>query len=87
MIFEFEVFNADGSPIDDIEKIAASEEWAKGLIYCDLEGFALTEDGLLVLLDECGNVAYPPSDRFKVNVRIGREDDLCVYTIIEPDVD
>jgi hypothetical protein len=28
------------------------------LIYCDIEGFALFEDGQVILCDECGNWAY-----------------------------
>ena len=87
MIFEIAVLNADGSPVTDLEKIALTEDWAKHLIWCDIDVFALTEDGTLVLLDDCGNVAYPPADRFKVHVRIGREDDLCVYVLHEPEVD
>ena len=39
----------------DLENIALHEEWAKGLVYCDMEGFALEEDGSLLLLDECDN--------------------------------
>ena len=50
----------------DTEKIALKEEWAKGLVYCDMEGFAFHEDGYLVLLDECGNFAYCPPERFRV---------------------
>ena len=50
----------------DTYDIACNEEWAKGLIYCDIEGFFIGEDGTLVLLDECGNWAYCPEDRFEV---------------------
>lgn len=50
----------------DTYTIALKEDWAKGLIYWDIEGFAITEDGTLVLMDECGNVAYCPDDRFEV---------------------
>lgn len=46
--------------------IALHEEWARSLVYCDMEGFAITEDGDLVLMDECGNVVYCDADRFKV---------------------
>lgn len=46
--------------------IALREEWAQGLIYCDMEGFAITEDGYLVLMDECGHVEYCDTERFKV---------------------
>lgn len=46
--------------------IARKEEWAKDLIYCNIDGFAITEKGRLVLMDECGNVVYCPEDRFTV---------------------
>ena len=36
------------------------EPWAKGLMHCDMEVFALLADGTLVLLDECGAYRYPP---------------------------
>ena len=44
------------------------EKWFKAspLVWCDLEGWFIGEDGSLVLLDECGNYAYPPYDRFEV---------------------
>jgi hypothetical protein len=50
----------------DLAKIAIEEEWAKGLIYCDMEGFAIDQDGLLLLLDECGSHRYCPRGRFKI---------------------
>lgn len=52
----------------DLEEIALSEEWARGLIYCDMEGFYLGEDGDLILADECGNHRSCPIDRFTVEV-------------------
>ena len=52
----------------NVERIARKEKWANNLVYCDIDGFALTENGDLVLMDECGNVAYCPSDRFDVTV-------------------
>lgn len=44
------------------------EKWFKesGLIYCDIDGWYIGEDGYLVLVDDCGRVGYPPQDRFKV---------------------
>jgi hypothetical protein len=42
------------------------EPWAKGLICYAMEGFAIEEDGTLILLDECGRHAYPPEGRFRV---------------------
>lgn len=52
----------------DCEKIARKEKWAKNLVYCDIEGFAVMEDGSLILMDECGNYAYCPEGRFTVCV-------------------
>ena len=48
------------------EQIVLTEEWAQNLIYCDIEDFAITTDGTLILLDECGNAAYCPPDRFDI---------------------
>ena len=50
----------------DPYEIALKEEWAHNLIYCDMEGFALLEDGSLYLLDECGRYEYCDPNRFKV---------------------
>jgi len=50
----------------DTEKIALAEDWACGLLHCDMEGFAIQEDGCLVLMDECGSVRYCPPGRFQV---------------------
>ena len=50
----------------DCYKIARKEEWAKHLCYCDIDGFAIMQDGTLILLDDCGEVAYCPDNRFKV---------------------
>ena len=50
----------------DIYEIALREEWAKGLMYCDMNGFGINDDGTLILIDECGNYVYCPSGRFMV---------------------
>ena len=50
----------------DPHEIALKEEWAQDLIYCDMEGFAILEDGSLYLLDECGNYVYCNPVRFEV---------------------
>ena len=57
--------NKTGKEADAYE-IALHEEWAQGLVYCDMEGFAITENGDLMLADECGNFVYCDSERFKV---------------------
>ena len=64
--FSFSVIDNKTKKYPDIYNIALKEDWAKGLMYCDMEGFAINEDGNLVLLDECGGVAYCPKDRFTI---------------------
>lgn len=64
--YSFEVIDKTTGKSPDCEEIALREEWAKGLIYCDVDAFALMEDGSLILIDECGNFAYCPEDRFEV---------------------
>lgn len=62
----FNVIDKNTGVYPDVQKIALEEDWAKNLVYCDIDGFALHEDGNLVLLDDCGNVAYCPPDRFDI---------------------
>lgn len=50
----------------DPYEIALREEWAKQLCYCDMDGFAILEDGTLLLVDECGKFEYCDTDRFEV---------------------
>ena len=40
------------------------ENWAKHLLKNDIDQFAVTEDGHLILMDDCGNFAYCPDGRF-----------------------
>ena len=44
------------------------EKWFKQsqLIWCDINSWCISEDGYLVLTDDCGNVGYPPQDRYKI---------------------
>jgi len=65
---KFEVIDKTTGQFADIEQIALTEAWADKLIYCDMEGFALEQDGTLLLLDECGNFAYCPEDRFELRM-------------------
>ena len=58
----------------DCYKIARKEDWAKCLCYCDMEGFAITQEGMLILLDECGKYTYCPDNRFKVVAESGIEE-------------
>lgn len=50
----------------DPEEIALKEDWAKDLIYCDMEGFAMLQNGELILVDECGRWEPCPEGRFEV---------------------
>lgn len=54
-----------GKEADEYE-IALHEDWAKHLCYCDMEGWAIENDGTLLLVDECGQFAYADRERFKV---------------------
>ena len=43
------------------------EKWCKGrLIEFDIDGWYISEDGQLALVDDCCNMAYPPPDRFDI---------------------
>ena len=57
--------NKTGKEADPYE-IALHEDWAKGLCYCDMDGWAIEEDGTLLLVDECGRFEYADRERFKV---------------------
>ena len=51
----------------DPYEIALNEDWAKSLCYCDMEGFAILEDGTLILADECGRFEFiQENDRFEI---------------------
>lgn len=65
---KFTVIDLKTGEYPDVERIALREEWAKGLIYCDIDGFYLGQDGELILADDCGNFAFCPIGRFKVEI-------------------
>ena len=51
----------------DPYEIALNEDWAKRLCYCDMVGFAILEDGTLILVDECGGFEFiQENDRFEI---------------------
>lgn len=50
----------------DPYEIALHEDWAKHLCYCDMDGWAIEDDGTLLLVDECGRFAYADRERFNV---------------------
>ncbi len=65
-LLEFDVVDTTTGKYPDWERIAREESWAKGLVYCDMDGIAIREDGSLILLDECGNCVSCPPDRFEI---------------------
>lgn len=38
------------------------------LVTCDIDQFAVTEDGQILLLDDCGNIAYFSLDKFEIRI-------------------
>lgn len=64
----FRVIDASTGQEADAEQIALTEDWAQRLVYCNIDGFAITEDGDLVLFDSCGNLAYCPPGRFVLDI-------------------
>ena len=67
---EFTVIDKTTGEYPSLKQIALKEEWAQNLIYTDMDGFCINEDGNLLLMDECGNIAYCPPGRFRVVKRI-----------------
>lgn len=67
----FDVIDTKTGEYPDLEKIALTEEWAQGLVHCDMDGFAVLEDGSLILLDECGNCVSCPPGRFDIRLQDG----------------
>ena len=66
MTIQFFVIDNQTGREPDMEEIALREKWADGLIYCDMQGFAVGGDGTLYLLDECGAHRECPEGRFRV---------------------
>lgn len=66
LVTGFNVVDTKTGEYPELEKIALKEDWAKHLMYCDMEGFAIEEDGTLLLLDECGRQACCPAGRFEI---------------------
>lgn len=61
----FYVFDKKTGKEADVYEIALNEDWAKHLMNCDMDGFAIDQDGTLILIDECGQL-YCPSGRFEI---------------------
>ena len=65
---KFNVIDTKTGDNPDVFRIAKTEEWAKGLLAFDIDGFALHEDGTLLLIDDCNNIAYCPTGRFRIDI-------------------
>lgn len=62
----FEVKDKKTGKYADDYQIALEEDWAKRLCYCDMDGFAICQDGTLILIDECGCFEYCDMERFEI---------------------
>lgn len=64
---KFTVIDTKTGKYPDMWDISINEEWAQYLMYCDMEGFAIREDGTMILLDErLGQFVDCPEGRFEV---------------------
>lgn len=63
---KFRVIDNKTGKEPDLEDIALNEEWAFRLIHCDMQGFAITDEGDLLMIDECGQYEECPEGRFAV---------------------
>lgn len=64
--YDFYVIDHNTGEEAEPEEIALKESWASDLMYCDMEGFAILEDGSLILCDECGSYRQADRERFEV---------------------
>jgi len=51
---------------EDLIEIVQNEEWARDLVWTDIDGWAIDEYGSILLMDDCGNVRYAPRGRFSI---------------------
>lgn len=49
-----------------VERKTKTKDMYSLSVYFDIEGFAIQEDGSLILTDKCGNYANCPLGRFKI---------------------
>ena len=61
------------------------EKWCKGrLIEFDIDGWYISEDGQLALVDDCCNMAYPPPDRYEI---VFEEPTVCDIDAIRAEIE
>lgn len=65
---KFRVIDNKTGKEPDFDDIVLHEEWAyeSKLVRYESEGFAITNNGDLIMLDECGNYEFCPQGRFTV---------------------
>ena len=61
----FKVIDNTTGKEPDFENIFG-EEWTDDLVTCDIDQFAVTEDGHLILIDDCDNLVYCPDGRYTI---------------------
>lgn len=62
----FHVIDTKTNEKADCQEIIRTEPWARHLCKYDIDSFAVLEDGTIILIDDCDNIAYPPKGRFVV---------------------
>lgn len=63
-IRSFRVIDTKTGKEADTYEIALHENWEKHL--CDIDGWAISDCGSLMLIDVCGSFAYADRERFRV---------------------
>lgn len=66
----FEIVDITTGEYPNLREIALHEPWASGLLYCDMDGFLLYEDGSLAITDDCDRLAFCPHGRFEVTINL-----------------
>lgn len=62
-------FDGESENVRDLSDYALDDEFKDAkLMACDMEGWALEDDGTPLLVDECGRFAYADPDRFEVRI-------------------
>lgn len=78
---QFRVIDTQTGEVPYVEKIVLNETWAKDLIYCDISGFVVDEEGSLLLMDDTGKVAYCPPDRFEI-IYMSDDESKVVFELV-----
>lgn len=63
---KFVVIDKSTRKIANTAEIALNEEWTRILDSARIEGFALKQDGDLILTDQHGRMVYCPNNRFEL---------------------